>query len=196
MAAITKGQRTRARLLEAAVERFASDGYRATSVSAVAREVGLTPAAAYAYFKNKDELFADAVDLDAATLIEEAEAAATSTEGPRQRLLEMIVHLMASLERHPLARRVLSGQEPEVAGRLLGLPALQALRRTAAADLRAGQAAGTVRSDVDPEIMAMGVETVVLAILMAHLQVAGAAPDAEARAQAVFAVLDSALRPG
>jgi AcrR family transcriptional regulator len=192
---VTKGERTRAGLLEAAVRRFSSDGFRATSVSAIAREVGVTPAAAYAYFEGKDELFAAAVDLDAASLIEEAERAVTEAPGPRERLLGMVVHLMAGLDRHPLARRVLAGQEPDITGRLLGLPALQALRGTAAQDLRAGQAAGTVRQDLDPDVMALGIETVVLAILMGQIQIAGQAPDADARAQAVFELLDTALRP-
>ena len=191
----TKGQRTRQRLLEAAIRRFATDGYRAASVSAIAREVGVTPAAAYAYFENKEALFTAAVDLDAAGLIEEAEAAVVASAGPRERLLGMVVHLLSGLGDHPLARRVLSGQEPEVIGRLLGLPALRALRQTAAADLRAGQQAGTVHADLDPEVMALGVETVVLAILMGQLQIAGDAPDADQRAQAVFELLDAALRP-
>ena len=43
-----KGERTRARLLEIAIRRFAADGFRRTSVSDIAREAGLSPAAAYA----------------------------------------------------------------------------------------------------------------------------------------------------
>ena len=44
----TKGERTRRRLLELAVRRFADEGYRATSVSAIARDAGITQAAVYA----------------------------------------------------------------------------------------------------------------------------------------------------
>ena len=40
-----KGERTRRRLLDIAVQRFAADGFRRTSVSDIAREAGLTPAA-------------------------------------------------------------------------------------------------------------------------------------------------------
>jgi AcrR family transcriptional regulator len=35
---VTKGERTRQRLLEAAIQRFAADGYRRTSVSDIARD--------------------------------------------------------------------------------------------------------------------------------------------------------------
>jgi AcrR family transcriptional regulator len=195
MTAVSKGERTRRALLETAVRRFAADGYRAASVSAIAREVGLTPAAAYAYFENKEELFQAAVDVDAVSLIEEAQTGVAAASTPRERLLGMVAHLMEGLDRHPLARRVLEGREPDVSGRMLGLPALRALRAAVAEDLRAGQAAGTVRSDIEPDAMALGLETVVLAILMAHLQIAGSAPDAESRAQALFGLLDSSLRP-
>src|ERR671910_1608635 len=70
-----KGERTRQRLLEIAVRRFAADGFRRTSVSDIAREAGLTPAAAYAYFAGKDGLFQAAVDADASALIEAARSA-------------------------------------------------------------------------------------------------------------------------
>ena len=42
----TKGDRTRRLLLEIAVRRFALDGFRRTSVSDIAREAQLSPAAA------------------------------------------------------------------------------------------------------------------------------------------------------
>ena len=91
---------------------------------------------------------------------------------------------------------MLAGREPDAAGRLLGLPALAQLRETTAAELSAAQQAGTVRADVEPAALALGLETVVLALLMALLQVAGADPDVVAARQAsVVAVLDAALAP-
>jgi AcrR family transcriptional regulator len=191
----TKGEQTRRRLLDLAVEGFATAGYQATTVSAIARRAGLTPAAAYAYFPGKAELFEAAVDVDAAALIEEAWAR-LAPGPPRDRLLGLLAGLVDGLERHPLARRVLAGREPDAAGRLLGLPALARLRETTAAELAAGQQAGTVRPDVEPATVALGLETVVLALLMALLQVAGADPDVVAARQAsVVAVLEAALAP-
>jgi AcrR family transcriptional regulator len=191
----SKGERTRQRLLDLAVEAFATAGYQGTTVSAIARQAGLTPAAAYAYFPGKVELFEAAVDLDAAALVEEA-FAQLPPGPPRTRLLSLVASLVDGLERHPLARRVMAGREPEVTGRLLGLPALVRVRQTTAAELAAGQEAGTVRADVDPHVLAMGLQTIVLALLMALLQVASADPDALAERQAsVLAVLDAALAP-
>jgi AcrR family transcriptional regulator len=190
---VTKGERTRDAVLERAVERFAADGYRATSVSAIARAVGITPAAAYAYFPNKTALFEAAVDADTAALVAEA-ARPLADLGPRERLLGMVAGLVGGLEQHPLARRVLSGQEPEVIGRLLELPALVALRRENAAVLAAGQRAGVVRADLDAGALALGLETVVLALLMAQLQVRDRDDHlAAARREAVIAVLDAAV---
>lgn len=195
---VGKGERTRQRLLEIAVRRFAAGGYRGTSVSAVAREARLTPAAAYAYFPSKEALFAAAVDADAGSLIDEASAAAEELGGDtRQRRLALLASLFDALDSHPLARRVLSGGEPEVIGRLLDLPALAALRRRMVAELAADQEAGTVRNDVDPVTMALGLETIVLSLLMGRLQAMERAdPDeTELRGLAVIAVLDAALRP-
>ena len=52
----TKGDRTRRRLLEIAVRRFAADGFRRTSVSGIARDAGISPASAYAYFPSKEDI--------------------------------------------------------------------------------------------------------------------------------------------
>ena len=187
----TKGERTRARLLEVAVRRFAADGFRRTSVAAVAEEAGVTAAAVYAYFPGKEGLFEAAVDADAAALISEA------SEGIDDRDLvsgqpRLLPALMASLERHLLARRVLAGQEQEVIDRLLSIPALLELRNRLSEAMAAGQDAGLVRPDVDPKAMAIGLETLTLALLMAWLKV----PEyGEERQRGVEAVFEAVLRP-
>lgn len=57
---------TRQRILQVARQRFAADGYRATTNRIVAADAGLTSGAIYHYFESKDELYAaaynDAVD--------------------------------------------------------------------------------------------------------------------------------------
>ena len=187
----TKGERTRARLLEVAVRRFAAEGFRRTSVAAVAEEAGVTPAAVYAYFPGKEGLFEAAVDADAAALISEASAGIDDRElvSGEPRLLPA---LMESLERHRLARRVLAGQEPEVIDRLLSIPALLDLRQRLTDALVAGQEAGAVRPDIDPKDIAIGLETLTLALLMAWLAV----PDiGDERQHGVEAVYRAVLQP-
>ena len=188
-----KGERTRRRLLDIAVQRFAADGFRRTSVSDIAREAGLTPAAAYAYFAGKEGLFQAAVDTDAGALIEAARSAAAEGASARDQLFLFVGELRERVDDHPLARRVLSGLEPEVASRLLTIPSLVALTAALADELTEAQAAGDIRPDVDPAEVAVGLETIVLALLMAELQT-GLTVEPERQA-GVLAVLDAALRP-
>jgi AcrR family transcriptional regulator len=188
-----KGERTRQRLLDIAVQRFAADGFRRTSVSDIAREAGLTPAAAYAYFAGKEGLFQAAVDADAGALIEAARSAAAEGASAREQLFLFVGELRERVDDHPLARRVLSGLEPEVAARLLTIPSLVALTAALADELAEAQAASDIRPDVDPAEVAVGLETIVLALLMAELQT-GLTVEPERQA-GVLAVMDAALRP-
>jgi AcrR family transcriptional regulator len=188
-----KGERTRRRLLDIAVQRFAVDGFRRTSVSDIAREAGLTPAAAYAYFAGKEGLFQAAVDTDAGALIEAARSAAAGGASAREQLFLFVAELRERVDDHPLARRVLSGLEPEVAARLLTIPSLVSLTAALADELAEAQAASDIRDDVDPAEVAVGLETIVLALLMAELQT-GLTVEPERQA-GVLAVMDAALRP-
>lgn len=188
-----KGERTRRRLLDIAVRRFAADGFRRTSVSDIAREAGLTPAAAYAYFAGKEGLFQAAVDADAAALIDAARLAAAGGASAGEQLFLFVAELRDRVDEYPLARRVLSGLEPEVAARLVTIPSLVTLTAGLADDLAVARAAGEIRSDVDPAELAVGLETIVLALLMAELQT-GLTVEPERQA-GVLAVLDAALRP-
>lgn len=185
-----KGDRTRRRLLDHAITRFAADGYRRTSVSDIARDAGLTPAGAYAYFASKEALFVAAVDDDAGGLIDRARDARATQTAVIDRQLVGITALADGLAAHPLARRVLGGREPEVVARLLDLPSLRALRADIAEELRTAQGVGEVRGDLDVDDLALGVETIVLTLLMGIVQVG---PPEEARQRGVTAVLRAAL---
>lgn len=65
-----KGEATRQRILDAAVARFASQGFRDTTVAAVARDAGVTAPAVHAYFGSKQELFHAAFEFDVAPVLE------------------------------------------------------------------------------------------------------------------------------
>jgi AcrR family transcriptional regulator len=188
----TKGDRTRRLLLEIAVRRFAQDGFRRTSVSDIARDANLSPAAVYAYFTGKEDLFEAAVDLDAGTLIDRVRAAIKDTP-VRDREAVTLAELADHVTEHPLAARVLSGLEPEVIDRVLDLPSLRAFNAQTAADIAEAQAAGEVRTDVDPVLMADGFEAIVLTLLMGFLQ-ARVATDSRL-AVGALTVLEAALRP-
>jgi AcrR family transcriptional regulator len=188
----TKGERTRRRLLELAIEHFGDRGFRATSVSEVARAAGLTQAAVYAYYDNKEALFEAAVDADANALLDNVRDRVADT--PATQLVPLLLVLMlGDLERHKLLHRVLSGQEPETLRRLVNLPALATITSTIASRVAEAQARGEVRADLDAEAFADGAETIMLALLMSVTQVGSST---ETRRQlGVLTIFDTVLRP-
>lgn len=188
----TKGERTRRRLLELAIERFGERGYRGTSVSEVARSAGLTQAAVYAYFDGKEALFDAAVDADTEAVVSEIRA---RLEGVDARMLipSFLVAAIAIIDEHPLVRRVLDGEEKSALGRLLNLSALQRLANWLGEEIAKGQAAGTVRSDIDAQVIADGAESLLVGLLMAIIQVGGTHENR--RQVGVLGLFDAALRP-
>ncbi|GAA3194887.1 TetR/AcrR family transcriptional regulator [Actinocorallia longicatena] len=166
----TKGERTRQALLDAAVIRFGRDGYRRTAITDIARDAGLSGTAAYAYFANKEELFLAAVDADAIPVIQEGLAALTGDALLDHRRGSLILGFLDALGRHPLAHRIISGLEPDFTVRILSIPALDDLRAEHARRLRALQAAGEIRTDIDPDQIARGMVPIILSLLMALLQ--------------------------
>jgi AcrR family transcriptional regulator len=188
-----KGARTRQALLHAAIERFARDGFRGTSVAEIARTANLSGTAAYVYFPNKEALFVAAVDEDAAGVVHDGLGLILDPDNTQEWRTGLLVTLLESLEAHPLARRILAGLEPDFTVRLLDIPVLAELRKASADQLRAQQVRGEVRGDIDPERMAGGLLTIVLSMLMSLIQT-GLDP-AEPRVADVHAVFDAALRP-
>ena len=191
--AATKGERTRRAILDAAIERFGADGYRSTSVATVARAAGVGPTVPFAYFPNKPALFRAALDEDAAGLIAVAHTLLADLDDERHWRGALMPTLVVAVDDHPLARRVLSGLEPEATSRMLELPALANLRATASQRLRDGQATGLVRADLDPDSIGSGLVLIFISLLMSSLQfgVDGAAPHVDD----VLAVFDAALEP-
>jgi AcrR family transcriptional regulator len=189
----TKGAQTRRAILDAAVARFGRDGYRATSVADIARDANVGGTVAYAYFPNKEALFLAAVDEDAAAVIEEGVATTLGPAGTDLRRWHdvLLFTLVAAVERHPLARRLLAGLEPDVTPRVLEMPALNELRKACTELLRTGQADGTIRPDIDPAVVANGIIALMLSVLMSVTQLGS--QTAIAYSHDVTAVFEAAL---
>ena len=187
----TKGAQTRRAVLRAAVVRFGRDGFRATSVADIARDASVGGTVAYAYFPNKEALFLAAVDQDAAGVIQEGLATVLDAPDFHRWHDSLIFTLVDAVGRHPLARRLLAGLEPEVTIRVLEIPALTELRQACAERLRAGQGAGTVRPDIDPGAVANGIVALMLSVLMSVTQLGSQA--AAAYSRDVAAVFEAAL---
>ncbi len=188
-----RGAQTRAAILGAAIARFGREGFRSTSVADIARDAGVGGTVAYAYFPNKEALFLAAVDEDAAALIEEG-VTTVLAETHKVDWRELLIGaLVAALDHHPLARRLLAGLEPEVTERVLEIPALAELRKAVGERIRGEQLAGTVRADIDPAVMGNGVVAIMLSLLMSVVQVGSNA--ALTYGQDVAAVFEAALDP-
>ncbi len=187
----TKGALTRRAILQAAITRFGRDGFRSTSVVDIARDASVGGTVAYAYFPNKEALFLAAVDEDAAGVIHEGLATVLDVPDVRRWHDTLIFTLVDAVGHHPLARRLLAGLEPDVTMRVLEMPALNELRKACTELLRTGQAAGTVRIDIDPAAVANGIIALMLAVLMSVTQLGSEA--AVAYSHDIAAVFDAAL---
>jgi hypothetical protein len=133
------------------------------------------------------------VDQDAAGVIEEGVASTLAPAGTDVRRWHdvLLFTLVAAVERHPLARRLLAGLEPEVTPRVLEMPALNELRKACTELLRGGQAAGTVRPDINPAAVANGIIALMLSVLMSVTQLGS--ETAVAYSHDVAAVFEAAL---
>jgi TetR/AcrR family transcriptional regulator len=173
----TKGEQTRQAILGAAVVRFGREGYRSTSVADIARDAAVSGTLAYAYFPNKEALFLAAVDEDAAAVIHEGLSAVLEDPeaGPEDWRQALIFTMVDAVGRHPLARRLLAGLEPDVTDRVLEIGALSELRKACIERLRTEQLAGILRSDIDPVTIGNGMVTIILSLLMSVVQLGGEA---------------------
>ncbi|MGO9028498.1 MAG: TetR/AcrR family transcriptional regulator [Acidimicrobiales bacterium] len=171
----TKGGQTRRAILEAAIARFGREGFRSTSVADIARDASVGGTVAYAYFPSKEALFLAAVDEDAAAVIHEGLSSAIAEPRVPDWRQVLLVTLVGALERHPLARRLLAGLEPDVTDRVLEIPALAELRKACAERLRAEQLSGSVRPDIDPVTIGNGIVAIMLSLLMSVVQLGNGA---------------------
>lgn len=167
-----KGLVTRRRILDCAVARFADEGFRQTLVAQVARDAGLTAPAVHAHFGSKEALFQAAFDEDVANLLAvlNHRLASGALAGGTANPADLIPQLLSAIEDHPLVRRVFRGLEPDRTADLRNAPAVLATREQLVATIRAGQAAGLVRTDLDAVALGGALETIVLALLLGAVQ--------------------------
>lgn len=164
---------TRARLIDAAIERFAADGPGA-SFDAVAAEVGVTKGALYHHFGSKEGLV-EAVYKEAIRRHAERVVAASASGDGRARLLALVdasARLYAS--RTPFYRVLTSLHLAAAADR----PALadvarrmQRTQRDFMIDLvREGQRDGSIRPDLDAEAVGLTVNAALEGFLTQQLE--------------------------
>ena len=114
----------RERLIEAAISRFAEQGYAATGIAEVCREAGVAKTALYWHFESKEGLLAAVVERVGTQWIEQIQKAAYLGGGPLERLERLtdewrrIVLEQPELLRLPLVAQLEQG-DSEVARKAL-----------------------------------------------------------------------------
>jgi AcrR family transcriptional regulator len=185
---LTKGQRTRQRLLRVAIERFGTQGFRGTSVSQLSRDAGLTPAAAYAYFADKDTYWTAAIEADLDALEAEIRGDALRSDRP---IYDLMAGLMGSLDRHPLTRRVFAEGTPDDLQLVLHHHIFASTTALIADRLATRKASGHLPGDGDPAVLARGIETVMFGLIVSTVR-AGMIGDVD-RIWSVVEVLRAAV---
>jgi AcrR family transcriptional regulator len=157
MSDTTKAERTRARLIQIAAERFASDGYHGTSYTDLVRASGLSKGAFYFHFPSKLELALEAYRTkqnellaaslghrgDAPTVLARLTAAleARAAAYAADRSLRILPRLSTDFARDPELAPVVHGLHEKAVGAFADL-------------VREGQATGEIRSELDAEAVA------------------------------------------
>lgn len=111
----------RRRILEAAARIFAQRGYLATTIDAIADELGATKGRVYHYYRGKAEIFLDVLFTGMIDLVDELEPISKDPElSPSERIYAMARHhAVLMMVRNPSQRVAVQGLElrtvPEVA---------------------------------------------------------------------------------
>jgi AcrR family transcriptional regulator len=141
-------------VLRRAIELFNRQGYDGTSVSDLARELGLSKSAVYHHVPSKSHLLEQALDealdgLTAAITAAEDAHDATAVERLRQVLRQSVAVLVAHQPAVTLLLRVRGNSEVEVAA----LARRRQIDARLAALVQAAVAEGSLRDDVPPELV-------------------------------------------
>jgi AcrR family transcriptional regulator len=179
---------TRARLLEAAIERLADSG-PAVNFDAIAADVGLTKGALYHHFGSVEGLIAEVYRESVRRHAELVIAASTEGDG-KQRLLRLVEESAALYgSRTPFYRLLLRLQVEAGVTRPALAPIVKRVQRRQrqymAELVKAGQEDGSIRSDVDAAVLGETVNATLQGLLVHQLE-----PPAEQRKSAAdFAAL-------
>ncbi|MFD0364249.1 TetR/AcrR family transcriptional regulator [Nocardia sp. GCM10030253] len=195
-------QRRRRQIIESAYVVFAERGYEGTAISDVAAHASIGQGTVYRYFTSKREILDHVVDFGIEKLVATIEPQKmlqlpTSAEDLMESLHAAASRIYDMVEGEPEFIRLLfveaSAIDKELADRLLGLEMFAA--KFVARELRRGIEARWIRADVDVDVIAHTILTLVLPGLMRELR---GPSNAEVRERTVAAVLNlmmKALRP-
>ncbi len=188
----SRGELMRQQLLDTAIEQFGTVGYRDASVSQIARSCGVKQAAVYRYYANKQALF-DAAVIEEINSILDAVEAGPELDSFVDWFARYVLRFQDEVGHRPLAHRVLANHEGDTLHRLIDSSVVLRIEAAMADGLRRGQRNASVRADIVPDVMARGLEKLVLALTIAQCT-AGVDPRAGS-IEGLIAVAHAALLP-
>jgi AcrR family transcriptional regulator len=154
----------RSRLLQAAAQVFARQGYEGTKIMDIVREAGLSTGAVYGRFRSKNELLR-------AAIIEQAGHVAHVDESGITRVADVIARMgrhttgaLSTEESVRLEAFVVARREPEIAQAIKDASATS--RHSMQPLVDAATKDGTVAADIDPEAVLFFLRTVGLGLLL------------------------------
>lgn len=147
----TAGDR-RAAILAIAERHFSAAGYQGASLSAIAREAGLGNPGLLHHFPSKAKLYRAVLESIAEDVTRRLEGGLAGVAAPSAALALLVSEQLAFFERRPAGFRVVQRELLDNAERvqLAHVLPLKAYLERALSVIKAGQADGTVRRDLQP----------------------------------------------
>jgi AcrR family transcriptional regulator len=176
----------RARILDAAIAVFARTGYHDARVSDIAREAGIAYGLVYHYFRNKEEILETIFEERWNGFVETVEAIAESPKCAEEKLEAIAALILGAyrLRRDWVKVFVLEIQRSSRFAEPGQLRAVGRFFQAVAKILRAGQAQGELRGDLDPDVAGYvfvgGLEIVITALVLGVIRESDADPEAYA----------------
>jgi TetR/AcrR family transcriptional repressor of nem operon len=157
-----QSEQTQQRIIEAARQLFARKGFYGTSVADLAQATGMTKGALYHHFESKDALFFAVLEAARDTWREAIVRGVLKTKGALSRLAVLFDNHARLISEEETFCLVLTGLVLEMDGTN---PAFMAALTRLFTDLSTfieriiekGQAAGEVRADLDPRLIALNI---------------------------------------
>ncbi len=188
----------RNQILGAAAETIIRFGYDKTTMSDIAEQAGLTRAIVYLHFDNKESLFEALLFREVQKYYQAwLEAFETAPDGGT--IAGVFRRVLSAVSQSPFISALLK-QDQHVFGRYLRKPGnlFESLQSSSlwAVTLRALQAAGAVRQDIDPQAMAHIMNALAIGLLaIEENKNAGESPPFDQVLETVAIMMDRTLTP-
>lgn len=157
---MSKGERTRQRIVAQAAPVFNTYGYSGTSMAELTRATGLEKGGIYNHFPSKEALALAAFDYAVGVVGERIGAAVAGKERAADRLLAMVGFFADYVERPPVAggcpilNTAVEADDTEPALRARAQAAMTELQKLIGVTVKQGVARGELRPDADPRAVA------------------------------------------